>query len=132
MILAFIFFQFIYPSKGIFSVPKHHETPYVDEKYTTPFEKNSTNGTLLEKITYLNKLAHKLVNKLTIDIENCTSKEFVGFQDDLDLLHDKLEEFHFIESNKTENSVWSNKTASLYLDTINTVIKFNEIVTRLI
>jgi hypothetical protein len=129
-----LFQQYIVTCDGIFSVPKHHETPYIEEKYTTSLTVNSTvNGTLVGKLNHLNKLAHSLVAKFTKNsIENCTAEELEKLQNDMNSLHRELEEFHFIESKKDKLEMSTNKTTNLYLDTINTIIKFNEIVTKLI
>lgn len=133
MLSVVLFYQCLVSCGGIFSVPKHHESHYMEEKYTIAFGKNSTvNDTLVNHLNHLNKLAHRLVSKFTkYHIENCTSEELDTLQHEMNSLHYKLEEFHFIEMNQTHNEV-SNQTRSLYLDTINTVIMFNEVVTKLI
>uniref|UniRef100_A0A1B6LMK3 Uncharacterized protein n=1 Tax=Graphocephala atropunctata TaxID=36148 RepID=A0A1B6LMK3_9HEMI len=119
---------------GIFSPPTHHESPYMEKKYTVAFNSTWANETYLEKLTNLNGLAHDLVDNFdnrTFDTSSLSELE--GLQSDMNTLHVRLEDLHQLDMNRTDHSQTATEhTDQLYLDTINTIIKFNEIVSKLL
>uniref|UniRef100_A0A1B6GCF7 Uncharacterized protein n=1 Tax=Cuerna arida TaxID=1464854 RepID=A0A1B6GCF7_9HEMI len=134
MLSCLMLCQSIISCHGIFTAPKHHESPYMEKKYTIAFNGTSTNETYLEKLTSLNELAHGLVDNFdnrTLDTSSLSELE--ALQNDMNLLHVRLEDLHQMEMNRTDHSqTSSDQTEQLYLDTINTIIKFNEIVSTLL
>lgn len=131
-----IFQQGLFPVNAIFPVPKHHESPYMDEKYTIPLENNfnlTQNETFTEKLSHLHRLATSLVGTFNNrSIRQFSDTQLNEIQNNMNTLHHKLDELH-VKGNQEDGLQFSdNSTKQLYLDTVFAVIKYNEIVTKLL
>lgn len=125
----------VFPSNAIFSKPKHNESQYTDKQYSTPSENSfnlTQNETFIEKLQLVHKLAHSLVDTFNNrSVERFSSTQLEEIETNMHTLHSKIDELK-VDIKREGLQLSSNSTNQLYLDTMHAIIKYNDIVTKLL
>lgn len=125
----------MFPSNAIFSKSKHHESQYMDKKYSIPLE-NSFNLTkketlFIEKLQHIHELAHCLIDTLNNTSVEFSSIELEEIETNKDILNDKIQELK-IEVRHDGLQLSRITSQQLYKDTIDAIIKYSKIELKLL